>query len=148
MSLNKQPLMDIAPKFFWDVLRSVATVSATKNKSNCFWSLGDQSNPTASGFFIQWAPQTLLVDQKSFQAAEVSFTLISTNSAHQLFGERCCMKLDLQLRIYHIFFTKSSTQLCCESLSVHSRSCDTWLLYCIAENSPQEWHRFIRQDLV
>ena len=95
MLVNKQLLIDIAPKFFWTALRSVPTFSATKNNSNSFWSAGDQSDQTLSEFFIQWPVQALLVDKKSFQATEVSFMIISTNPASQLFCEHCCTERDL-----------------------------------------------------
>ena len=61
---------------FWGHSRSVATVSATKTKSNTQWSSGDQRDQTASEFFIQLPLENHQVREKSFQATEVSFMIV------------------------------------------------------------------------
>ena len=81
MHVDCQQLIVLKPKFFWEAVESVASVSAPQTLSRCFWSSGDQSDQTALNFFIQWPMETQQVAEKSFPATEVSFTAISKNAA-------------------------------------------------------------------
>ena len=81
MQLYQQQIIVLNPKFFGDTPISVANVSAAQNLSKCLSSIGDHRDQRRSLFFIQWSLWSQQVEEKSFQATEVSFVLVSTNPA-------------------------------------------------------------------
>ena len=105
MPLDQQQMIVLKPNFFWDIAISVANDAATQNWPNCLWWSSDHRDHSSPIFFIQWRLWSQQVSEKSFQATEVSFVIVSTNPATWLCSQSNCNKLDLQQKIYHIFLT-------------------------------------------